>query len=34
VVVHGSPDEVQRAKQILEQDGGTDAVEHNRAQNA
>jgi hypothetical protein len=34
VVVHGSPDDVQRAKQILEQTGGTDAMEHNRAQDA
>jgi hypothetical protein len=34
VVVHGSPDDVQRAKQILEQNGGTDAMEHNRAQAA
>ena len=32
VVVHGSPDDVQRAKQILEQTGGTNAMEHKRAQ--
>ena len=34
MVVHGSTDDVQRAKQILEQTGGTDAMEHNRAQDA
>jgi len=34
VVVHGSTDDVQRAKQILEQTGGTDAMEHNRAQDS
>jgi Heat induced stress protein YflT domain len=31
VVVHGTPDDVRRAQEIMQQAGGTDATQHNRA---
>jgi hypothetical protein len=31
VVVHGTPDDVRRAQEIMQQTGGTDVSQHNRA---
>ncbi|MFZ2034740.1 MAG: general stress protein [Candidatus Dormiibacterota bacterium] len=31
VVVHGTPDDVRRAQEIMQQTGGTDLMQHNRA---
>ncbi len=31
VVVHGTPDDVRRAQEIMQQTGGTDVMQHNRS---